>query len=73
MYALGTSLCAGCHRIFSYNPLRVPSVVIKGSREPICRDCVERVNPARIANGLEPIVPLPDAYEPIHESELPYD
>jgi hypothetical protein len=71
MYALGTSLCAGCHRIFCYNPLRVPSIVIKGSREPICQDCVERVNPIRIANGLEPIVPLPDAYEPIHESELP--
>jgi hypothetical protein len=49
----------------------VPSVVIKSSREPICSDCVERVNPIRIANGLEPIVPLPDAYEPIHESELP--
>lgn len=73
MYALCHSACAGCHRIFSYNPLRVPSVVIKGSREPICRHCVERVNPMRIANGLEPIVPLPDAYEPIHESELPYD
>jgi hypothetical protein len=40
-------------------------------REPICRNCVERVNPQRIKNGLEPIVPLPDAYEPVDESELP--
>ena len=27
----------------------------------------------RIANGLEPIKPLPDAYEPIDERELPFD
>jgi hypothetical protein len=72
-YALCHSACAGCHRIFGYNPLRVPSIVIKGSREPICLDCVERVNPIRIANGLEPIEPLPDAYEAIHESELRFD
>jgi hypothetical protein len=72
-YALCTSSCFGCHRIFSYNPLRVPSIrhPQTGSREPICRDCVERVNPMRVKNGLEPIVPFPDAYDPIDESELP--
>jgi hypothetical protein len=67
------SACAGCDRIFSYNPLRVPSLVIRGSREPICLDCVERVNPIRISNGLEPIVPYADAYEAIDYSELPLD
>jgi hypothetical protein len=67
------STCGGCHRFFGYNPLRVPSLVIRGERVPICRDCIEWVNPIRIANGLEPIVPFPDAYESIHESELPYD
>jgi hypothetical protein len=73
MYAFCTSSCFGCRRIFFYNPLRVPSIVDPrtGSKEPICRDCVERVNPLRIKNGLEPIVPLPDAYEPCDESELP--
>jgi hypothetical protein len=39
-------------------------------REPIYEGCVARVNPIRIANGLAPIVPLPDAYEPCDESEL---
>jgi hypothetical protein len=73
MFALYHSDCAGCHRIFAYNPLRVPSVVINGKREPICSFCVERVNPIRVANGLQPIVPLPDAYEAIDERELPYD
>jgi hypothetical protein len=61
----------GCSRPFTFNPLRVPSITINGSREPICRDCVERANPQRIANGLAPIVPMPGAYEACDESELP--
>jgi hypothetical protein len=69
-YAFCTSPCVGCGRLFTYNPVRVPSVTIKGSREPICETCVVRVNPLRIANGLPPIVPLPDAYEACEESEL---
>jgi hypothetical protein len=51
--------------------MRVPSIDVSGSREPICRDCVERVNPMRKANGLEPIVPFDDAYEACDESEVP--
>lgn len=72
-YALCTSACFGCHRLMSYNPMRVPSIrdPNTGSREPICQACVERVNPMRIANGLEPIVPHADAYEPCDERELP--
>jgi hypothetical protein len=31
------------------------------NREPVCRDCTEIANPKRIANGLEPIRPLPSA------------
>ena len=60
----------GCGKIFAYNPHKVPSVIIKGEREPICRDCVNDANPLRIQNGLEPIQISPEAYEPIHESEL---
>jgi hypothetical protein len=71
-YAFAMSACIGCRRIFSYNPLRVPSITINGTREPICRDCVERVNPMRIANGLDPIVPFPDAYDSCEEDELPW-
>ena len=69
-YMFGLSPCYGCKVPFTYNVDRVPSVVVNGVREPICADCVERVNPKRIANGLEPIVPLPGAYEPESESEL---
>jgi hypothetical protein len=53
--------------------MRVPSIPFGGTREPICLDCVNFVNPKRIKNGLEPIVPKPDAYEPCDENELPYD
>lgn len=69
-YAFCTSACFGCKRLFSYNPMRVPSIPINGSREPICEACVRRANPLRIKNGLDPIVPFPDAYESCDESEL---
>jgi hypothetical protein len=68
---LAFSPCAGCHVPFFYNPMRVPSVIINGSKEPVCRHCVEHANPMRIKNGLAPIVPLPDAYEACDEGELP--
>ena len=73
MYALCTSACIGCGRLFSYNPVRVPSIRINDNREPICLNCVERVNPQREANGLPVIVPAPDAYEPVDEAELPWE
>jgi len=71
-YAFCTGECFGCRRIFSYNPMRVPSIrhPLTNHREPVCLTCVNRVNPDRIKNGLDPIVPLPGAYEPCDESEL---
>jgi hypothetical protein len=69
-YALATGTCYGCGRVFSFNPVRVPSIPIDGVRKPICRECVERANPRRVANGLEPIVPAHDAYDACDESEL---
>jgi hypothetical protein len=51
--------------------MRVPSIRINGTREPICLACVTTVNPRREANGLPPIVPAPDAYEACREEELP--
>jgi len=71
-YVFITSACFGCGQIFSYHPNRVPSIrnPATGSREPICRVCVERVNPMRVKNGLDPIVPLPGAYEPADENEV---
>lgn len=70
-YAIAFGPCVGCGLTFGFNPLRVPSLLWKGSREPVCAACVARVNPMRRANGVPPIVPLPDAYEPIAEEELP--
>jgi hypothetical protein len=70
-YVFVTSPCFGCGRVFSYNPMRVPSYRSPdGDRKPICQACVDRVNPARHANGLEMIRVMPGAYEPCDESEL---
>jgi hypothetical protein len=69
-YAYATSACFGCGRLFSYNPVRVPSIRHQGDRKPVCETCVERANPERIKNGLDPIVPHPEAYQPCDESEL---
>ena len=70
-FATGYGACYRCTRIFSFNPLLVPSLTIKGVKEPFCLDCINAANPIRVAKGLAPIVPLPGAYEPCDESELP--
>ena len=71
-YAICYGTCCGCGATFAFNPLKVPSMVPPGrsEKEPICRACIERVNPIRIANGFEPCIPAPDAYAPIDEREL---
>lgn len=56
--------CWACNRIFAFNPERVPCFPVEGVREPICADCMAAANEARVANGLEPWVILPGAYEP---------
>lgn len=62
MFALGQCYC--CHGLFSFNPELVPSITVNGTREPVCRSCIELANPRRIAGGLPPIEPLPGAYDP---------
>ena len=47
-----------------------PSLFVNGQREPVCLSCVHRVNPTRVKNGLAPIIPHKDAYEPCPEEEL---
>jgi hypothetical protein len=56
--------CVVCHRVFSFNPYRVPSVRVRGEREPVCPSCLALANDRRAAKGLDPIVPLPGAYDP---------
>jgi len=53
-----------CGRRFTFNAERVPSITVNGAREPFCRACVDEVNPRRVAAGLDPIIPLPGAYDP---------
>lgn len=69
-YAFVFSPCIGCGKPFTYHPHKVPSIRVDGWREPICQSCVDLVNPQRKRLGLEPIVPVPGAYEPCPEEEL---
>lgn len=71
-FVTAMSPCFGCGGLMTYNPHKVPSIrdPRTGEREPICADCVERANPLRIANGLDPIVVLDGAYEGMPEEEL---
>jgi hypothetical protein len=72
-YMIAMGPCVGCGRLFGFNPELVPSITIKGEREPICLVCVKRVNPMRLKNGLPPIEPLPGAYEPEPEDGPDYE
>jgi hypothetical protein len=56
--------------LFSFNPIKVPSMRVKGSKEPVCLQCIEAANPKRVAAGLPKIVPAPDAYTSCREEEL---
>jgi len=69
-YVMAVGPCISCKRVFSYNPVRVPSVRIEGKREPICQACVDRINPIRKKNGVPEIVPHIDAYGAADENEL---
>jgi len=67
-YYMAIGDCIRCGNTFAFNPNLVPSSsAITGVREPICQPCVTELNPIRIKNGLQPIVPLPGAYEPADE------
>lgn len=62
--------CIGCGRSFTFNPAKVPSVLVKGQREPVCMDCVRAANPERARRGLDQIQVLPGAYDSCEESEI---
>jgi hypothetical protein len=72
---MGFAFCMGpcitCGRPFSYNPLRVPSTsAITGTREPVCRSCMDFINTKRETMGLTPFPIFDDAYEAVSEDEL---
>ena len=63
VFVMGNCICGA---MMTYNPDKVPSVRIDGKRQAVCRTCIERANPKRIENGLEPVTIHPDAYEAAH-------
>jgi hypothetical protein len=69
-YALMFGPCISCRRVFSFNPLRVPSIRVNGEKEPVCRECIIAANPMRKKNGLAEFEIHPDAYEPANENDL---
>jgi hypothetical protein len=70
-YVQALGHCILCEKVFAFNPLRVPSLRVDGERRPVCAECIQlKVNPYRESQGLEPVVPEPDAYEEIQEEEL---
>ena len=69
-----SSQCLLCDQVFSYNPDQVPSIRAKrinnrwvadatGSREPICKSCIAKVNEDRAKIGNRPFDVLAEAYE----------
>lgn len=73
MYAVVIAPCILCGQPFSFNPRKVPAIrnPATGKKEPICRTCHDIANDERVKRGMEPWPnPLPDAYDPFHESEL---
>jgi hypothetical protein len=65
--------CWSCHRLFTFNPHKVPSIPIDpatgeasagGVRHPVCRDCARLANAYREAHGL----PLWDVSDEAYES-----
>jgi len=66
-YAFVVGCCVACHKTFSFNPRRVPSLIYKGRREPLCRECAERWNEIHQDSRREI---LEGAYDPFPEEEL---
>lgn len=70
-YVMVFGSCAVCDGFISFNPSCVPSIVVNGEKEPICRSCFDRWNKIhRTDKGLEPVELDPQAYEPQAEFDL---
>lgn len=69
-YALAYGTCCSCKQTMCFNPHKVPSVRVKGVKEPVCRTCIELANPQRKALGLQEFTIQPGAYDVMDENEL---
>ena len=66
-FAYMMGFCIACKLPISFNPHAVPSLMVNGTREPLCRMCATRWNEMHPENA-RPI--QPNAYDPIPEEEL---
>jgi len=63
--------CINCGTPMTCNPVKVPSITVNGSREPLCEVCFNKWNVIhRTSKGLPPVALDPEAYTACHESEL---
>ena len=69
MWAIMYGICCACQRTIAFNPNAVPSLMVNGVSEPLCKSCAEKWN------GLHPELAKPireDAYDYISEEELKF-
>ena len=67
MFVMAT--CISCGNSITFNPHKVPSIRVKGVREPLCKVCFEKWNVIhRTSKGLDPVPLDPEAYKPVSES-----
>lgn len=59
-YMMLMCACINCNSTFTCNPDLVPSLMVKGKREPLCRACTEKWEKIHNKSGTI----LPGAYEP---------
>jgi hypothetical protein len=69
-YVFATSRCGGCQRTFTYAPTKVPVIVVRGDRIPICAACVDRANELKRARGEAEFTIPEGAYEAQDETEV---
>ena len=70
-YALAFAPCVCCKQTFGFNPTKVPSLRVNGTREAVCLTCMTTANTKRVELGLTPHPILPDAYQGLPEEDLP--
>lgn len=70
-YAILMTHCCNCGKTIACNPVKVPSIRVNGTKEPLCRNCFNEWNKIhRTSQGLPPVELHPDAYGACQENEL---
>jgi len=62
MFVMGN--CCNCGGLFSFHPDFVPSLRVKGEKQPVCGTCIAGANEQRVEMGMPPFEVHSEAYEP---------